>query len=112
MKTSLLIQKNAKKVAGLFVLIIATSLITIFAYTKLVHPLVIITSEQPPITHLAQLTPGSANNTLDFTYAAEKTVHAVVHVKTTSTQSASSGGSFYDFFFGDRIYDQKPQPVS
>jgi len=112
MKTSLLIQKNAKKVAGLFVLIIATSLITIFAYTKLVHPRVIITSEQPPITHLAQLTPGSANNTLDFTYAAEKTVHAVVHVKTTSTQSASSGGSFYDFFFGDRIYDQKPQPVS
>ncbi|MDP4187553.1 MAG: Do family serine endopeptidase [Bacteroidota bacterium] len=53
------------------------------------------------------------NDPVDFTYAAEKTVHAVVHVKTKSLGSAKnmidSDNPFYDFFFGDR--NITPQPV-
>ncbi len=43
----------------------------------------------------------------DFTVAAEKAVHGVVHIKSTVTRQASSrrgssGDPFFDFFFGDR----------
>ena len=51
----------------------------------------------------------------DFTVAAEKTVNAVVHVKTTYEQS-SKQPSMYDFFFGDPFnspYGQRlPQMAS
>lgn len=36
----------------------------------------------------------------DFTYAAEKTVHGVVHVKTRTTVSSSNSNPLYEFFYG------------
>jgi Do/DeqQ family serine protease len=36
----------------------------------------------------------------DFTFAAEQTVHAVVHVKTKTTVSSSYSNPLYDFFYG------------
>ena len=50
--------------------------------------------------HMAMFNGAAAENT-DFTYAAEKTVHAVVHIQVTSTVSA--GRQYMDpfeFFFG------------
>jgi serine protease Do len=47
----------------------------------------------------------------DFTYAAESSVHAVVHVKTQSTRDVPSENPFYDFFFGDRANSYNQQPV-
>ena len=44
----------------------------------------------------------------DFTYAAEKTVHAVVHVKTQMTREVSKN-PIYEFFYGDRY--REPEPV-
>ena len=112
MKTSILNNSNSKRLAGMFLMALAGSLIALFAYTKIVHPRVIISAEQPQFGRLTKLTSGNDSNNFDFTYAADKTIHAVVHVKTTTTESPASGGSFYDFFFGDRMYQQKPQPVS
>ena len=37
---------------------------------------------------------------IDFTYAAEHTVHAVVHVKTKTTVSSSYTNPLYEFFYG------------
>lgn len=37
---------------------------------------------------------------IDFTYAAELTVHAVVHVKTKTTVSSSYTNPLYEFFYG------------
>lgn len=56
----------------------------------------------------------AAENT-DFTMAAEATVHAVVHIKSTTMTQASSRGQYMDpfeFFFGPRGYSrpQNPQP--
>ncbi|MDR3093321.1 MAG: Do family serine endopeptidase [Bacteroidales bacterium] len=47
----------------------------------------------------------------DFTYAAEKTVHCVVHVKVKSVQSmySGSGNPLYDFFYGYREPRQVPR---
>lgn len=36
----------------------------------------------------------------DFTFAAEQTVHAVVHVKTKATVSSSYSNPLYEFFYG------------
>lgn len=47
----------------------------------------------------------------DFTFAAEKTVNAVVHVKTLYNTDAYSN-SFYDFFFGDVYRQQTPHAMS
>jgi len=55
----------------------------------------------------------STGEITDFTYAAERTVHGVVHVKTKATRSQpdySFGNPFYDFFFGPR--QREPQQIS
>jgi len=55
----------------------------------------------------------AAAGSLDFTEAAERTVHAVVHIKSSSTaRSSSQRGEFMDpfeFFFGPRGGNQRPQ---
>lgn len=49
--------------------------------------------------------------TTDFTVAAENSVHAVVHIKSTQArkQMQQSSDPFFDFFFGDRGMRQGPQ---
>ncbi len=46
----------------------------------------------------------AAGNPTDFTYAAEKTVHSVVHIKTkykyNTAQQSSGFGNLFEFFFG------------
>ncbi|MCB8964561.1 MAG: Do family serine endopeptidase [Bacteroidales bacterium] len=61
--------------------------------------------------YFAKTFAGDSNST-DFTVAAERTVDAVVHVKTayTMNNTYSYGDPFFDFFFGPQQYS-KPQPV-
>ena len=40
-------------------------------------------------------------NPIDFTFAAEKTVHAVVHVRTKTTVTSGAGNPLYEFFYGN-----------
>lgn len=50
----------------------------------------------------------------DLTFAAEKSIHAVVHVQTKGRSSSgqfNSGNPLFDFFFGPRGYQGEPQPV-
>jgi serine protease Do len=104
---------NTKRVLGMGFMAILGGMIALFGYTRIFeHPKVIFTTDQPQV-RLARLTSDSNGNNVDFTYAAERTVHAVVHVKVLSTQrEVSSGNPFYDFFFGSRPYDSKPEPVA
>ena len=59
-------------------------------------------SENPTLipTNYTYTTAGVVAEATDFTAAAEKTIHAVVHVKNTSSV-ASNAPSFYRFFYGD-----------
>ncbi len=61
--------------------------------------------------YLTKTFTGDSNST-DFTVAAERTVDAVVHVKTSYSISNtySFGDPFFDFFFGPQ-QNVKPQPV-
>lgn len=103
---------NAKRFLGMFLMAVLGGIIALFVFTKFAgHERSIVLADQPQIVKLAQLPEGFDSNRIDFTYAAERTVHAVVHVKTTSIQNQGLSNPFYEFFFGDRI-ESKPQPVS
>ena len=48
---------------------------------------------------------------IDFTYAAEQTVHAVVHVHTKTMMGSQADNPIMEWFYGDR-YSSKPREVS
>lgn len=65
--------------------------------------------------HLTNYNTVAAEN-IDFTVAAEKAIHAVVHIKSTTQSKAQSGGRQnidpfeYFFGFGNRGYQNQPRP--
>lgn len=105
---------KARNILTSMLIAILGGVIAVFAYTHFFEkePKYISAESQSPI-RLAQLSNAFDSNRVDFTFAASKTIHAVVHVKTKSTRSNdySSGNPFYDFFFGYRGFEQRPQPV-
>lgn len=89
--------------------------IALFAYTKIVDKPVPVTAGDSSITAESarakamltsfQMQPGQ----VDFTYAAEQTVHAVVHV-TTKTMIENPYNPLMEWFYGDR-YSNRPREV-
>ncbi len=103
---------NAKKVLGLFFIAVFGGMVALFAYTQFVNPRSYnVSAQQPQMVRLTKLPEGGSSNFTDFTFAAERTVHGVVHVKTTSMQNQAYANPFYEFFFGTRPEIQ-PQPIS
>ena len=69
-------------------------------------PQVITVTEKQPVKYTSL--PEGVNTLPDLTYAAEKTVHAVVHIMTQTEREGWSGGNPFLEFFGYR-YKQEPQ---
>lgn len=101
---------NSKKLIFTFAIALLGAIVGVFTYSRLVGPQtkVVTVTEQQPVAHFTSMQgPGGYP---DLTVAAEKSVHAVVHVKVTSTQKGyTSDNPFYDFFFGPRGYDMQPR---
>jgi serine protease Do len=104
---------KTSKYLGFVLIAVAGGLISLFAYTRFFEKRsYTISAEQYP-THFTQLPSNFDSNRVDFTYAAEKSIHAVVHVKTISMQKGYGGDeSILDFFFGYRSQRSQPQPVA
>jgi serine protease Do len=103
---------KTKKYLGFVLMAVAGGLISLFIYTRFIEkPRVVFSAEQPNMAHLTQLPADFDSNRVDFTYAAEKTIHAVVHVKTMSMQSRYGEESILEYFFGYRN-NQRQQPVA
>lgn len=102
---------KTSKYWGFALVAIAGGLISLFAYTHFFErKSYTVSAEQFP-ARLTQLSSNDDTNRVDFTYAAEKSIHAVVHVKTISMQNRYGGEeSVLDFFFGYR--QQRQQPVA
>ncbi len=80
-----------------------------FIFAKNLRPKVQMLQNETQPAQLASYAPDLSGTNIDFTYAAEKTLHAVVHVKVKSMQNVySPGGSMFDFFFGYRDIQQQP----
>ena len=91
---------KAKNIIVIFIVATASAFFSVFTYTKFFQeekqPIVIEKYNQP--SEFASMSPAAALN-FDFTLAAEKSVNAVVHVKTQYNQVVSTPYSLYDFFF-------------
>jgi len=106
---------KAKYLAGAMLMAILGAFIALFAYTRFIDaPSVSGTSrvnvaetlEAKPVLTSMQLQAAP----VDLTYAAEETVHAVVHVRTTSLVSSQYGNPLYEFFYGEN-YRRQPREV-
>jgi serine protease Do len=92
---------NTKRIFGTLLIALVGSLIGIGIYSLLDHSKTIIVekSERAPVTYTGM--PASAFAAPDFRLAAEKSVHAVVHVKTVSSVKQYGYGNIQDWFFGN-----------
>ncbi len=89
-----------------------TSVIAVFAYSRIDNNTTrVIEVPADSGAKLTSYSPVSVPAELDFTYAAEKSVHGVVHVKTQSMPDEMYYNPLYDFFFGDGQQRSYQQPV-
>ncbi len=94
--------KNIKK--GLFTLLIALTggFIALWAYTRYFDKPTYVKVQNEQAMRYASLSAGPAGESPDLTFAAENSVHAVVHIMVTQKGQYYSGNPFFDYFFGDR----------
>lgn len=106
---------NTKKVFFIFLIAVVGAITGVFFYSQIFRPdpqLPMVPEQVLPIGQFASMDTGQANGNLpDLTYAAEKSVHAVVHVMTKKSGSDQyADNPLYEFFFGPKGY-QSPAPV-
>jgi len=107
---------RTKKVFSVFAVAVLSALVTVFAYSHFVKPekeIVEVPQETVPAARYTSLPSSPQGESPNLTIAAEKSVHAVVHVKTVASQAGrSSGNPLYDFFFGPgQSRPRQEQPV-
>ena len=98
---------------GLFMALLGAA-IALFAYTRIIEKPAVIQLKDSSQTEardaealLTSLT--MQEGQIDFTYAAEQTVHAVVHVRTKSTVAPQASNPIMEYFYGDRY--SRPREV-
>ncbi|MBN1986906.1 MAG: Do family serine endopeptidase [Prolixibacteraceae bacterium] len=93
-----------------FLLVLAGAFIAVWAYSTFFDKKEVVTiTEKQPLQYAAFPGENSASPP-DLTFAAENSIHSVVHIATQSVRGGgwSSGNPFLDEFFGLRRY-QEPQ---
>lgn len=107
--------ERTKRIISGLLIAFAGAILAIFLYAKLVDRPQVVIRENSPLLLANNMAPESPQAQLpDLTMAAEKSVHAVVHVKVQMKQEENDmeDNPFYDFFFGPgnrRYRQQQPQ---
>ena len=99
---------NFKK--GFFTLLIALvgGFIALWAYTRYFNDPQIVTVQQDQSMRYASLPTSYSGELPDLTFAAENSIHSVVHIKVTQKGSRYSGpNNFFDYFFGEGYHSQQ-----
>jgi len=91
---------KAKIIVGLVLMAIAGSLIGVIVYSSLNKPKTIVVQKESALPVQFAGYPGSTMAAPDFRLAAEKSVHAVVHVKTVTNYKQIGYDNFQDWIFG------------
>jgi len=90
-----------KKTIQLFIVAIFAGAFTLFGYKYFIEPDQVISAKQqvsPALIPVTNTFSGTNTFNVDFTEAAEKTVHSVVHVKNTTI--SRQAGNLSEYFFG------------
>src|SRR5680860_199098 len=102
--------KKFEKFTFTFLLVIAGAFVAVWTYSTFFdNPNVVTIKEEQPIKYATL--PANGDMVLsDLTFAAEKSIHTVVHIATQSVRGGgwSSGNPFFDEFFGIQK-QQQPQ---
>lgn len=85
-------------------------LIALFAYSLFVDTKSVVRFEEVKPAWFTSLPENHQVGELDFVFAAEKTVHAVVHVMSTTLRQQRPVNPFWEFFYGTPP-DRDPMPV-
>ena len=98
---------NIKK--GFFTLLIALvgGFIALWAYTRYFNDPQIVTVQQDQSMRYASLPTTYSGELPDLTFAAENSIHSVVHIKVTQKGSYSSSGNLFNYFFGEGYHSQQ-----
>ena len=99
--------KNFKM--GMFTLLVALigGFIALWAYTRYFDNPKTITVQQDQSMKYASLPTTYSSELPDLTFAAENSVHSVVHIQVTQKGSYYGGNNFFDYFFGDGYRSQQ-----
>ncbi|MBT3382260.1 MAG: Do family serine endopeptidase [Prolixibacteraceae bacterium] len=102
--------KKAGKFTFTFLLVIAGAFVAVWAYSTFFDKTDVITIKEEQAVKYAALPADGESVLPDLTFAAENSIHAVVHIATQSVRGGgwSSGNPFFDEFFGLRR-NQQPQ---
>ena len=108
--------ERTKRIISGLLIAFAGAILAIFLYAKLVDRPQVVIRENSPLLLANNMAPDSPQAQLpDLTIAAEKSVHAVVHVKVQMKQDQEDNedNPLYDFFFGpgnrQRYRQEQPQ---
>lgn len=98
---------------GLFTLLIALvgGLIALWAFTNYFQKPSIVTVQQDQSMRYAKLPAQRADGLPELTYAAESSVHAVVHITVTSKGQSYYSNNPFDWFFGDGLNQPQQRPM-
>lgn len=102
---------NFKK--GLFTLLVALvgGFIALWAYTHYFDDPKIVTVQQDQSMKYASLPTSYTGELPDLTFAAESSVHAVVHITVTQKGQYYSSNNIFDYFFGDGGSRSQQMPI-
>ena len=107
---------KGKYLLGALFMALLGAFIALFAYTKIVaKPSLTVSKDSSKVevrdaqAYLTSLQ--SQEGQIDFTYAAELTVHAVVHVHTKTVIGSQADNPIMQWFYGDR-YSNKPREAN
>jgi len=103
--------KNLK--TGLFTLLVALvgGFVALWAYTRYFDDPKVLTVQQEQSMRYASLPTPDTGGLPDLTFAAENSVHAVVHIKVTQKGGYYSSNNIFDFFFGDGGSRSQQMPI-
>ncbi len=107
---------KANNLIGSLVMAVIGSVITLLVYTGFVEketPVVSQDSSSVDVQNARAIMTSfqMQEGQVDFTYAAEQTVHGVVHVHTKKMMGGYAQNPIMEWFYGDR-YSSKPREVS
>jgi serine protease Do len=98
---------------GLFTLLVALigGFIALWAYTRYFDDPKIVTMQQDPSMRYASLPTSYSGDLPDLTFAAENSVHAVVHITVTQKGGYYSSNNIFDWFFGEGGNRPQQMPI-
>ena len=98
---------------GLFTLLVALvgGFIALWAYTRYFDDPKIVTVQQDQTMRYASLPASYPGELPDLTFAAENSVHSVVHIKVTQKGGYYSSNNIFEYFFGDGGSQSQQLPI-